>query len=157
MGSKYKRILDKKITRYGQSATLHVTDLGTRCPCFDESTGYGDLHWHIQNPDNPDCNEEGYIDSDNVETSLKAFILPASDISAKGLEEIILANIGKVRQDEYVYIGKSDVNIFNLKETDYLTYNNRKWKIKNPDVYKVGDISIVYVARLELLGDDPIV
>lgn len=151
MGSKYKRILDKKINRYGQSATLHTSNLGTRCPCFDASTGYGDLHWHIKNPTAPECDEEGYIGSSNMDIPLKAFILPASDVSSKGVEELILSSIGQIRQDEYVYIGKSDTDIFNLKETDYLTYNNQKWKIKNPDVYKIGDISIVYVARLSLL------
>lgn len=154
MTIKYKRIFDKRTDKYGQSATLHTYSPGERCPCYNPDTGYGDPRWHRENPLEPDCDDECYINRGEKDISLKAFIFPASDIGKKGFEEIVLAAIGQVRKDDYVYIGKSDVDIFNLSEKDYLIYKNKRWKIKNPDVYKIGDVSLTYVALLELMGSD---
>lgn len=153
MTVKYKRIFDNKTDKYGQSAILHTYSPGERCPCYDESTGYGDPEWHRQNPLEPDCDDECYINRGEKDIPLKAFIFPASSITQKGLEEIILTAIGQVQRDDYVYVGKSDVDIFNLSEKDYLVYKNKRWKIKNPDVYKIGDVDLTYVARLELIGE----
>ena len=154
MTDKYKRIFDKKTDKYGQSATLYAHFPGKRCPCYDESTGYGNPEWHRQNPTAPDCDDECYINRGEKEISLKAFIFPADNIGNKSMEEIVLAAIGQVKKDDYVYVGKSDVDIFNLSENDYLVYGNKRWKIKNPDVYKIGDIPLTYVALLELIGSD---
>jgi len=153
MTNRYKRIFDKKTDRYGQSATLYKYLAGERCPCYDPSTGYGDPEWHRQNPEAPECDDECYISRGDEEIPLKAFIFPATDISKKGLEEIVLTAIGQLQRDDYVYIGKSDVDIFNLSERDYLVYKGRQWRIKNPDVYKIGDVDLTYVARLELIGE----
>ncbi|WP_353096311.1 hypothetical protein [Tissierella praeacuta] len=154
MTARYKRIFDKKADKYGQSATLHIHPIGERCPCYDESTGYGNPEWHRKNPDAINCDDECYINRGEKDISIKAFILPSSDVGKKGFEEIVLAAIGQIKKDDYAYIGKSDVNIFNLSEKDYLVYENKRWKIKNPDVYKIGDISLTYVALLELIGED---
>ncbi|WMM26665.1 hypothetical protein RBU61_08300 [Tissierella sp. MB52-C2] len=151
---KYKRIFDKRTDKYGQSATLYIHPIGERCPCFNPNTGYGNPKWHRQNPTAIDCDDECYINREKETIPLKAFIFPASDIGKKGFEEIVLAAIGQVKKDDYVYVGKSDVDIFNLSEKDYLVYKNKKWKIKNPDVYKIGDINLTYVALLELIGED---
>lgn len=151
---KYKRIFDKKTDRHGQSATLHIYSPGGKCPCYNPSTGYGDPKWHRNNPEAIDCDDECYIHRDEEDISLKAFIFPASDVSKNGFEEVVLAAIGQVYKDGYVYIGKSDTDIFNLSERDYLVYKNKRWKIKNPDIYKIGDVSLTYVSLLELIGDD---
>lgn len=180
---KYKRIFDKKVDRYGQSAILltysngnyvsvedihnamelhelgqiplnQVSGVGERCPCYNETTGYGDPGWHRKNPNEPNCDDECYIYRPGQPIPLKAFIFPASDIDKKGFKEIVLAAIGQVNKDDYVYIGKSDLDIFNLSEKDYLVYKNKRWKIKNPDVYKIGDIDLTYMALLELIGED---
>lgn len=154
MTARYKRIFDKKMDKFGQSATLHTNSSGERCPCYNIDTGYGDPEWHRKNPDAPDCDDECYINRGEKDISIKAFILPSSDVGKKGFEEIVLAAIGQVKKDDYIYIGKSDVDIFNLSEKDYLIYENKRWKIKNPDVYKIGDVSLIYVALLELIGED---
>lgn len=151
---KYKRIFDKKTDKHGQSATLHTHSLGERCPCYNSNTGYGDPEYHRQNPSAPNCDNECYINRGEKEIQLKAFILPSSDVGKKGFEEIVLAAIGQVNKDDYIYIGKSDIDIFNLSERDYLVYKDKRWKIKNPDVYKIGDIDLTYVALLELIGED---
>ena len=151
---KYKRIFDKKADRNGQSAALNIYSLGERCSCYDSSTGYGNPEWHRKNPLEPDCDDECYINRGSEQIPLKAFIYPASDVSKKGFEEMVLAAIGQIQKDDYAYVGKSDVDIFNLSEKDYLVYKNKRWKIKNPDVYKIGDISLAYVALLELIGED---
>ena len=153
---KYKRIFDKKTNRYGQSATLKIHAIGERCPCYNSNTGYGDPKWHRENPLSVDCDDECYIHREEDYVALKAFIFPSSDISKKGFEEIVLAAVGQVKKDDYIYIGKSDVDIFNLSEEDYLVYKNKRWKVKNPDVYKIGDISLTYVAVLELIGEDKV-
>lgn len=154
MTIKYKKIFDKRTDKYGQSATLHIYPQGKRCPCYDPNTGYGDPEWHRQNPTVPDCDDECYINRGEKEIPLKAFIFPADSIGNKSVEEIVLAAIGQVKKDDYVYVGKSDVDIFNLSENDYLVYKNKRWKIKNPDVYKIGDVDLTYVALLELIGED---
>lgn len=154
MTIKYKKIFDKRTDKYGQSATLHIYSHGERCPCYDPNTGYGDPEWHRQNPTAPDCDDECYINRGKKEIPLKAFIFPADSIGNKSMEEIVLAAIGQVKKDDYVYVGKSDVEIFNLSENDYLVYKNKRWKIKNPDVYKIGDVDLTYVALLELIGED---
>lgn len=151
---KYKKIFDKRTDRYGQSATLHTYSSGEKCPCYNESTGYGNPDWHRQNPTAVDCDDECYIDRGEEDIPLKAFIYPSSDIGKKGFEEVVLAAIGQVNKDDYIYIGKSDIDIFNLSEKDYLVYKDKRWKLKNPDVYKIGDISLTYVALLELVGED---
>lgn len=151
---KYKRIFDKKTDRYGQSSILHTYSPGERCPCYNTTTGYGDPKWHRDNPLSIDCDDECYINRGKQDIYLKAFIFPASDVGKKGFEEVVLAAIGQVKKDDYVYIGKSDVDIFNLSEKDYLVYKNKRWKIKNPDVYKIGDVSLTYIALLELIGED---
>lgn len=151
---KYKRIFDKKTDKHGQSATLHIHPIGERCPCFNPNTGYGDPEWHRKNPNASNCDNECYINRGEKDIPIKAFIFPASDVGRKGFEEIVLAAIGQVNKDDYVYIGKSDVDIFNLSESDYLVYKDKRWKIKNPDVYRIGDIDLTYVALLELIGED---
>lgn len=154
MNSKYKRIFDKKTDRYGQSAALNIHSPGVRCPCYNPNTGYGDPEWHRQNPEAIDCDNECYINRGKESIALKAFIFPSSDIGRRGFEEEILAAIGQITKDDYVYVGKSDVDIFNLSENDYLVYKDKRWRIKNPDVYKIGDIELTYVALLELVGED---
>ncbi|WP_432400955.1 hypothetical protein [Wukongibacter sp. M2B1] len=150
----YKKIFDKKIDKYGQSAILHKYIPGTRCTCYDESTGYCDPQWHRDNPTEPECNEEGYLDGSTEQTPLKAFIFPSSDLNRKLVDEVVLSSIGKIDKDDYIYVGKSDVDIFNLDiDIDYLEHNNKKWQIINPDSYKIGDIDIIYIAKLKLLGD----
>lgn len=151
--SKYKIIFDKKVDKYGQSAILHEYIPGTRCPCYDESTGYGDPQWHRDNPTEPDCNEEGYLDGTNNPISLKAFIFPVDDLSKTTVEEVVLASLGQLNKDDYIYLGKSDFNILNLKDTDYLEFDSKRWKVNNPDNYKISDENIAFVAKLELLGD----
>lgn len=154
MTIKYKRILDKKTDRFGQSATLSIHSPGERCPCYDGPTGYGDPEWHRRNPAAIDCDTECYINRGRESIELKAFIFPASDIGRRGFEEEVLAAIGQVTKDDYVYVGKSDVDIFKLSDEDYLVYKNKRWRIKNPDVYKIGDVDLTYVALLELIGED---
>lgn len=151
---KAKRIFDKKINKYGQSAILHKTLQGQRCPCFDIEIGYCNPKWHRDNPQAPQCDEEGYIDAEEKEIPLKAFILPKSDLDRKVVEEAILSQIGILDKDDYMYIGKMDIDILNLRDTDYLIYESKRWKILSPDSYKLGDIAIVYVARLKPLGSN---
>ena len=149
---KYKRMFDNKTNIHGQSCTLVKHKEGNRCPCYNGETGYGDRYWHISNPDEPECDDNCYLAAEEVREDLYAFIFPADSIGDKALREIVLAAIGEIKKDDYVYVGKSDTDIFNLsKETDYLIYNNQKWRVLNPDLYKLGDIELAYVALLELI------
>lgn len=151
--SKFKRIFDKKVDRYGQSAILHKYSPGVRCPCYDESTGYCDPQWHRDNPDALECNEEGYLDGINEQIPLKAFVFPVDDLNKTTVDEVVLASLGKLNKDDYIYVGKADVDILNLKDIDYLEYDNRKWRLNNPDNYKIGDYNLAFVAKLKLIGD----
>jgi hypothetical protein len=151
--SQYKRIFDKNVVKHGQSAILYKSSNGERCPCFNEETGYGDPEYHRMNPLAPPCNDDGYINALQNPSELRAFIFPASDITRNGMEEVVLATIGQVRNDDYVYIGKSDIDIFHLGDSDYLEFDEQRWRIKNPDKYKHQNVELMYVARLELLGD----
>ncbi|WFD12462.1 hypothetical protein [Tepidibacter hydrothermalis] len=151
---KAKRIFDKNINRYGQSTILHKASKGQRCPCFNQNTGYCNPQWHRDNPKAPECDEEGYIDAGFEDIEVKAFILPKSDLDRKVINEAVLSQIGILDKDDYMYIGKTDIDILNLSNTDYLIYENKRWQILSPDTYKLGDISIVYVARLKPLGSD---
>lgn len=151
--NKYKDLFDKTVNKYGQTAILHKYSPGNRCPCYDESTGYGDPQWHRDNPEAPQCNDEGYLDGTNEQTSLKAFVFPVDDLNKSTVDEVVLASLGQLSKDDYIYVGKSDVDIFNLKDTDYLVFDNKRWKIKNPDSYKIGDDNIAFVSKLEFLGD----
>ncbi|QEK12722.1 hypothetical protein FQB35_10480 [Crassaminicella thermophila] len=151
--NKYKVLFDKKVDKYGQTAILHKFINGIRCPCYDEDTGYCDPQWHRDHPEAPECNDEGYLQGINEQIILKAFIFPANDLNKSTVDEVVLASLGQLSKDDYIYVGKSDVSIFNLKDTDYLEYDNKRWRIKNPDNYKIGDDDISFVAKLELLGD----
>ncbi|QZY56705.1 hypothetical protein [Crassaminicella profunda] len=151
--NKFKRIFDKKVNKYGQSAILHKYTPGERCPCYDKDTGYCDPQWHRDHPNAPACNEEGYLEGTSEQVNLKAFIFPVDNLNKATVDEVVLASLGQLSKDDYIYVGKSDVDIFNLNDTDYLEYDNRRWKIKSPDNYKIGDGNIAFVTKLELLGN----
>ena len=149
--SKYKRILDKKMDKHGQSAVFHRYTPGQRCPCYDEESGYCDPKWHRDNPTAPQCNEEGYLAGINETLPIKAFIFPDSDFNRKDFSEEMFSAIGKTLDDEYIYVGKSD---FELKqsETDYIEYYGKRFEVKTGDIYRVGDDPIACIAKLKPVG-----
>lgn len=151
---KYKKRFDYKTDIHGQSFKIYKSSKEQRCPCYNPETGYGSLHWHRDNPKAPECDDNCYLSSSIEIIKDKAFIFPADAVGDKNLREIILAAIGEVHSDNYVYVGKSDLNIFDMdKTTDYLVFKNKKWKLLNPDIYMVGDIHLAYIALLEFIGE----
>lgn len=148
---KYKKKLDAKINMHGQSFTIVRNSPGERCPCYNVENGYGNLEWHRHNPKEPECDTNCYLESKIIKLKDKAFIIPAKAMDST-TAELILTTIGNIKKDDYIYIGKSDVDIFTLKkDIDYLIYNNRKWVLLNPDIYKIGDVDLVYIAILSLI------
>lgn len=152
---KYKKKFDYKLNNHGQSCTIVKKEHGKRCPCYNKETGYGDLIWHTKHPEEPECNDNCFLESIDIEENIKAFIIPSKYAGENAQLELVLTAIGEIHKDDYIYISNADTDIFSLdKDTDYIIYNNQKWLVLNPDVYRIGDVELVYMAILRLIGDN---
>ncbi len=145
----YQSRFTKIINKYGQDVILYRHTDGERCPGYDESTGYCDPQYHRDNPDEPQCNEDSYINTSATQTPYKAFIQPLRALS-KREPELYNTLIGKAKDDDYVYMGPSSIDIRNLLETDYLVYDGREFIITNPDENMISNQIIFYFGTLEL-------
>lgn len=144
---------NRKVEKYGQSFVLWQQGNTTLCPGFNSETGYCDPQYHRDNPLSQACNEAGYVEGAPVKTLGKAMIQPigANSLSDRGRDlEKVLSAVGKVHQDDHLYMGRSDIGLSSLKDSDYLEYSGRNFEVLNPDPIKIGDETVYVLALLRL-------
>lgn len=130
------------LTRMGTDVLYHREDGGTECPCRTFE-GFRDPQWHVDNPDAPVCNEQGFL-TDPIEFTVKASIQPfrrRGNIPAQRAD----ANLQDVRQDDKFGIfpvtwnGHTlDFSGFSEAGEDYIIYDNCRYVPVSAD--KLPDI-----------------
>lgn len=139
------------IEKEGVTARIVKKTPGILCPCYNESTGYGNPLWHLDNPSEPDCDDECYLSSTEIVTDIKCFMIPKDSLKADNVDQIILDLIGKIEKYDYVYYGPNTYNIKELGEDGYIEYTNMKFRIKNVQRYDIREEPLAYIAVLELI------
>ena len=145
------------LTNMGSDVTIHREDGGTPCPCLTPE-GFRDPTWHIANPDEPVCNEQGYLTT-ATELTVKASIQPAlTAYSRYGQRSNNL--LGEVQRDDKVGIfpcswegNEIDFSGWSDAGEDYVVYDGDRYLVvaadKVPDVD--GNPSHHYECGLRLL------
>jgi hypothetical protein len=144
---------NRVVEKHGQSFVIYKQGNTTPCPGFISETGYCDPQYHRDNPTATQCNEAGYIEEAPTEIAGKAFIQPfgANSISSQDKDlEKRLSSVGEMQKDDQLYIGRSDIDVFSLKESDYLSHDARLFDVLNPDSIKIGDQHVYTLALLRL-------
>ena len=139
------------IEKEGVTARIVKKTPGILCPCYNESTGYGNPLWHLDNPSEPDCDDECYLSSTEIVTDIKCFMIPKNEIKNNSTDQFIIDIIGKIEQYDYIYAGPNNFDIKVLGFDDYIEYAGMKFRIRNVDRYDIREEPLAYIAVLELI------
>ncbi len=118
----------------GSNAIYHRESAGQDCPCLSPE-GYRTPRWHLDNPLEPVCNEEGKINVVTTSVTVKAFVQPiATARSVRMATEYIYALFGEVRADDHfgifplVWSNVSlDFDDWSQSGRDYIEYDNHRY------------------------------
>jgi hypothetical protein len=121
----------------GSDVIYHRTVEDTPCPCRTPE-GYRDPIWHLQHPNDPMCNEAGFLGSVNdVTISAKAFVQPIQSTRATRLRsQYMLEDFGEIESGDHLGIfplSWSGVS-FNFYDwgasaEDWIEYNSRRFTV----------------------------
>lgn len=124
------------VTSHGSDVIFHRDDSMVDCPCLTPE-GFRDPEWHIANPSEPVCNEQGKLSdpSSTTNVSIKAFVQPAQSMRLTRLgNEILQQMFENIETDDHVGIfpcewGGTTLNFYEWSQDgeDYIIYNGRKF------------------------------
>lgn len=123
------------VSQHGSDVLYHKDDSLVPCPCRTPE-GFRDPIWHLQNPDEPVCNEAGMLPSSATENFMvKAFIQPVQSGAVRRLTtEQIIQFFGEVESDDHLGIfptewGTKTLNFYHwgAATEDWIEYNGRKY------------------------------
>lgn len=128
----------------GQNVMYHREYGGIVCPCVSEE-GFRSPQWHLENPTEPVCNEQGFLSATIEDVSVKAFIQPIQSTRATRLStEVLAAMFGEVQEDDHLGIFPLDWNSVTMSfyewddsGDDYIVYDGRRFIVVN--VNKIPD------------------
>jgi hypothetical protein len=121
--------IDTLIERRGAPVLLHTEGDLVPCPCRTPE-GYRDPVWHKAHPDEPICNEEGFLD-DPIELNVKGFVQPAF---YGGRNVPITQTFGEIRNDDHIVMFpmqtpsgvELDFTTWTDTGADYILFNDLK-------------------------------
>lgn len=90
------------LQQHGSDAFYHREEGGAPCPCRTPE-GYRDPAWHLANPNQPECNESGFLVINATHIPVKAFIQPIQSTRATRLStEYLLQMFGEIEADDHL-------------------------------------------------------
>lgn len=126
------------LRQHASVVTYHRDDSVTPCPCRTKQ-GYRNPEWHIQNPNEPLCNEAGMLTAPGTtaEFQVKAFVQPVQSGAVRRLTgEQILQMFGEIQSDDHVgffpveWLGHTlDFYKWGEATEDYIVYNGRRFTV----------------------------
>ena len=141
MGTKEQ--FDAVVSQYGSTVQFHRSDSLIPCPCRTPE-GFRDMAWHLQNPGEPVCNEQGMLEDPSATTDLtiKGWVQPVTSArGAKLPDESILAMFGEVQADDHIGIfpeswSGTPLEFYKWSRSgeDYIQYNARKFFVVNANL-----------------------
>lgn len=132
------------LTSMGSDVTYHKEEGGVPCPCRTPE-GFRDPAWHLANPLEPVCNEEGILPEVVTDVIVKASVQPATIGQRGRAAERANALLGDVQRDDHFGIfpvtwgGVTlDFSDFSDSGDDFIVYDSRRFLVvacdKIPDV-----------------------
>lgn len=121
----------------GSPVIYHRASEDNPCPCRTPE-GYRDPIWHLQHPNDPMCNEAGYLPSANDSTiSVKAFMQPIQSTRATRLRsQYMLEDFAEIESGDYLGIFPLESSGFSFEfyewgssAEDWIEYNNRRFTV----------------------------
>lgn len=148
------------LARYGSDIVYHRESGGTLCPCLTP-LGDRDPVWHIDNPGEPVCNEEGML-AVVTEFTIKGSIQPVITGYSRPSQR---ANqlLGDIERDDKIAIlpctwSNQSVDLSDWSEagSDYLVYDGSRYAVVSYDAFPDvnGDPRHHYEVGLRLLSAD---
>lgn len=130
------------LSRMGSDILYHREEGGTPCPCLTPE-GFRDPTWHVQNPAEPVCNEQGYL-TEPVEFVFKGSIQPASTTYRRVSQraEVLLGDV--MVGDKFAVLpcewGGNVIDLDDWSEAgeDYLMYDSKRYTVVSFD--KLADV-----------------
>jgi hypothetical protein len=138
-----KEMFDAIVEEHGSTVIFHRADSLIPCPCRTPE-GFRDMTWHLQNPLEPMCNEQGMLPDPaaTINISIKGWVQPVTSArGAKLPDESILALFGQVQADDHIgifpeaYAG-TVLNFYDWSRSgeDYVEYNSRRFFAVNANL-----------------------
>lgn len=131
------------LSAHGSIAQYHRSDSMIPCPCLTPE-GFRDPEWHIANPSEPVCDENGMLPdpANTVDISVRAFVQPAQSTRLTRLSDEYLEQMfGDIQTDDHVGIfpcawSGSTLDFYDWSQSgqDYILYNNRKFLVVNANL-----------------------
>lgn len=122
---------------------FHRSESMIPCPCRTPQ-GFRDLEWHLQNPGQPRCNQDGFLPdpSSTVDLIVKAFMQPIQSTRATRLStEELLQMFGEVQADDHLGIFPCDWSstTLNFRDwgragEDYIEYAGQRFTVVNANL-----------------------
>jgi hypothetical protein len=125
------------LQRVGSDIVYHREEGGEACPCLSPE-GFRDPTWHLAHPEEPVCNEQGYLTT-ATEFTFKGSIQPALTRYERGSQR---ANnlLGEVQRDDRIGIfpaewGGNQLDFSDWSEAgeDYLLYDGLRYTVVTCD------------------------
>jgi hypothetical protein len=156
----------KLLKKHGSDAIYHRDDSQVPCPCRTPE-GHRDPIWHLQNPDEPVCNEAGFLPQSPIHLQVKAFIQPIQSTRATRLStEFLVQMFGEIEADDhlgvfpYQWAGVTlNFNNWGQSAEDYVEFDERRFMVVNANKMADADGGAVnhhWECGLRLISDDPL-
>ncbi|MED1954879.1 hypothetical protein [Brevibacillus centrosporus] len=141
--NKVARNIQKQARKRGQMVRFISEARTSRCPCWSSDFQQPDAAWHDANPDEPACNDEGFLLAPAENTDAHVFILPYAATSRAELPQYshFIEKLGPVRQDDHLLIAP-DIPA----NTERLEWSGATWHVYNPIPVPVGNDIGVWLA-----------
>lgn len=129
------------LKKNGSDAVYHRSDSTTPCPCRTPE-GYRDPLWHIEHPNEPECNEAGFLNLNPVHIPVKAFVQPIQSTRATRLStEYLVEMFGDVQANDHLGVfPKSwagvelNFNEWSQSGEDYVLFNDDYFTVVNANL-----------------------
>jgi hypothetical protein len=131
----------KLLLKNASEAIYHRDDSTTECPCRTPE-GYRDPVWHLSNPDEPLCNEAGFLPENVTHILVKAFVQPIQSTRATRLStEYLLEMFGDVEANDHLGVfpfswANVTLNFHGWSQSgeDYIEFNGNRYLVVNANL-----------------------
>ncbi len=129
------------VTAHGSMGVFHRESGGTDCLCISPE-GYRSPEWHLDNPSEPVCNEQGKLGLTIINVAIKGFFQPVQSSRATRLStEYVEQLFGQLETDDYLLIAPLEwggvtfnFNDWDQSGEDYILYMNRRYFVVNTNL-----------------------
>jgi hypothetical protein len=156
----------KLLQDHGSDAVYHRDDSANACPCRTPE-GYRDPAWHLANPNDPLCNEAGFLSDNPTHIPLKAFVQPIQSTRATRLStEYLLQMFGDIEANDHLGVfpktwgsAALDFNDWGRSGEDYIEFDGKRYTVVNANLLadaSGGAVNHHWEVGLRLITQEPL-